>query len=60
MEKHPIPDCRGIKPGHFGKTPTRFDHSSNASHRGTSSNFGKKTIEKSSHGILPLFAHNRF
>jgi hypothetical protein len=60
VDQHPVADRGRIEPRHFGQSAPGFRDPPDPPHRRTSGDFRQETIEKTSHGILPLFALNRF
>jgi hypothetical protein len=60
VKEHPITKGCRVKSHHLGKSAPSFHDPAHPSQGRTSCDFGKKTIEKPCHEILPLFALNSF
>jgi hypothetical protein len=60
VDQHPVTDRRSVQPGYLGQPASRLRHPPDPPHGSTSGDFRQETIEKTSHGILPLFALHRF
>ncbi len=60
VDADPVAQRGRLKPGHLHQAAARLDHLAQPPHGRRSGDFRQKTVEKSSHGILPLFAFNGF
>ena len=60
VNQHLVADGCTVKTRHLGKAAARFHHPADLRDRGGVGNLGKKAVKNSGHGILPLFALNRF
>jgi hypothetical protein len=60
VDHHPVADGGCIQPRHLGQAAPRFRDPPDPPRRSTAGDLRQEAIEKSSHGILPLFALNRF
>ena len=60
VDQDPVTDGSPVQPRHLGKAASGFAYPANPRDRGGLGDFGKKTIKHTGHGILPLFALNRF